>query len=223
MTSNVPQPNDPNYYNVGSPPQAPAYGPPTAPPKKKSKTLWIVIGVVGAVLLLCCGIAAIVAAMGDPADKNPSADSTNGTTQPKQEKDQPDAAAKIGSAVRDGKFEFTVKSVKCGESKVGSEFLSKTAQGQFCVVNVQVKNIGNEARTFDSSNQRAFGVGDVKYSSDGVASLYANENNESFINEINPGNSIAANVVFDIPKDGKLLVVELHDSAFSGGVKVSLT
>jgi hypothetical protein len=34
-------------------------------------------------------------------------------------------AAKVGEAVRDGKFEFTVKSVKCGVAKVGPKLLEE--------------------------------------------------------------------------------------------------
>lgn len=124
--------------------------------------------------------------------------------------------------MRDGKFEFTVTGAKCGVSKVGGQYLNKAAQGQFCVVSLQVKNIGDGPRTFDAGNQNGFGTGDVKYGVDETASLYANDDNESFHNEISPGNSVTVDVVFDIPKDGQMIAVELHDSMFSGGVRVGL-
>ena len=40
---------------------------------------------------------------------------------------------------------------------------------------------------------------------------------------INPGNTVNAKIVFDMPKDANPATLELHDSMLSGGVKVSLT
>ncbi|MCZ7422946.1 DUF4352 domain-containing protein [Verrucosispora sp. WMMA2121] len=130
--------------------------------------------------------------------------------------------AKIGDPARDGKFEFTVKSSKCGVRKVGSDLLGATAQGQFCLITVKVKNIGKEAQMFDGSSQKAYAADGTEYSADGTAGLYANENAETFLNDINPGNQVTGVVVFDIPKKVKLTKLELHDSPFSGGVEVSL-
>ena len=128
----------------------------------------------------------------------------------------------LNKPFRDGKFEFTVTKVECGKAKVGGTYLNKAAQGQFCLVTINVKNIGNEARTLDSSSQEASGPNGVKYKADGVASMYANPNSEVFLNEINPGNQVVGIVVFDIPKDSKIIGLELHDSSFSDGVKVML-
>lgn len=41
-------------------------------------------------------------------------------------------------------------------------------------------------------------------------------------NEINPGNEVTGNLIFDIPKDATPAKVELYDSALSGGVGVNL-
>ncbi|MDG4830456.1 DUF4352 domain-containing protein [Solwaraspora sp. WMMD1047] len=131
--------------------------------------------------------------------------------------------ATIGDQVRDGKFEFTVKSIKCGVNKIGSDLLGERAQGQFCLVTVHVKNIGKEAQYFDDSSQRAYDANDVEYSTDSGAAIYANEDAATFLNEINPGNQVTGVLVFDIPKKVKLTRLELHDSPFSGGVTVTLT
>ena len=131
--------------------------------------------------------------------------------------------AKIGEVARDGKFEFTVTSVECGKPSVGTnQYLTKQAQGQFCLVNVTVKNIANEAQTFDSSSQYVYDAANAKFSSDGTASLYANPEGSTFLNQINPGNSVSGILVFDLPKDKTPTMAELHDSSFSGGVKVNL-
>ncbi|MEU8333768.1 DUF4352 domain-containing protein [Micromonospora sp. NPDC048839] len=130
--------------------------------------------------------------------------------------------AKIGQPARDGKFEFTVKSTKCGVAKVGSDPLGQKAQGQFCLVTLNVKNIGKEAQMFDGSSQKAYAADGAEYSADSGAAIYANKNAETFLNDINPGNQVNGVVVFDIPKNVKLTKLELHDSMFSGGVDVAL-
>jgi hypothetical protein len=131
--------------------------------------------------------------------------------------------AKIGQPARDGKFEFTVKSSKCGVTKVGTDLLGEKAQGQFCLITINVKNIGKESQMFDGSSQKAYAANGTEYSSDTGAAIYANKNAETFLNEINPGNQVTGVVVFDIPKDVKLTKLELHDSPFSGGVTVALS
>ena len=128
----------------------------------------------------------------------------------------------LNKPFRDGKFEFTVTKMECGKTQIGGTYLNKKAQGQFCLVTLNVKNIGNEARMLDSSSQEASGPNGVKYKADGVASMYANPNNEVFLNEINPGNQVVGIVVFDIPKDARIIGLELHDSSFSDGVRIVL-
>jgi hypothetical protein len=175
----------------------------------------IVLLVAGALAVLCCGIGAVVVATSGGDNKPDASDGTQaGAT--------PGAGVGLNQPARDGKFEFTVSEVECGKSKVGTDVLSKTAQGQFCLVTMTVNNIGEEARTFDASNQKATGEGGVEYLADGEASLYLEES-KSFLTDINPGNSVTGVVVFDIPKDGEIKTLELHDSAFSGGVAVNVS
>ena len=130
-------------------------------------------------------------------------------------------ASQIGKPVRDGKFEFTVKSVKCGISKVGGEYLSTKAQGQFCAVQLSIENIGDEPQSMFADNQYAFDAKNRKFSADSEASIY-DDSSQVLWEEINPGNSVKGKVYFDVPKGAKLTHLELHDSMFSGGVKVTL-
>ena len=129
----------------------------------------------------------------------------------------------IGDPARDGKFEFVVSNVECGVDEVGSEFLNETAQGQFCLVTMSVTNIGDEAQFFDAGSQKAITNTGATVDASSTASLYANEEGGSFLEEINPGNSVRdVIVVYDIAPDQSLEAVELYDSLFSGGVTVSL-
>lgn len=209
-------------YPSQMPPQ-PMYPPqPMAPPKK---TRWgLIIGIIAAVLLVLCGGAvACVAVLGTAVNQaaqnlptNPAGGNTggNGTA--------PAGAVGLNQPARDGKFEFTVTKVECGIAQVGGEYLNKKAQGQFCLVNVTVKNIGNEARTFNDSSQYAYNAAGQKYDADGAAGIYLDRDSHAFLEDINPGNSVNGIVVFDIPKDAKIVKLELHDSSFSGGVVVNV-
>lgn len=180
----------------------------------RHKILSVILG------LIVIGIIANVAGGGT---KQSNTSSNNGTPSSKpSDASKPAELAKIGTAVRDGKFEFTVNSLQCGVMSVGDNpYLTKTPQGQFCLLNVTVKNIGNEKQSLLSSNQKLLN-GDAQYSADDTATLYAAPNGTSWYNDINPGNSVEGKIVFDVPKDVIPTVAELHDSGFSGGVKVSL-
>jgi hypothetical protein len=145
------------------------------------------------------------------------------TDEPAEETEEPaeESEAGVGDAVRDGKFEFTVTDVESGLATVGeNEFLTQDAQGEFTLVSMKVENIGDEAQTFFSDNVTGTDSKDRELASDSTGTLYANEGNDSWISEINPGNSIEAIVVFDVAKGETLESVELKDSAFSAGVTV---
>jgi hypothetical protein len=138
-----------------------------------------------------------------------------------KEKATKEKAPGIGDAVRDGKFQFTVTDVEAGKKKVGNEYLNTKAQGQFYLVDITVKNIGDEAQIFFADNQTLFNADGQEYSADSTASIYLDESN-SFMEEINPGNTVKGTVVFDIPKGMDPSKIELHDSMLSGGVTVDL-
>jgi hypothetical protein len=131
----------------------------------------------------------------------------------------------IGSKVRDGKFQFTVTRVShrhsVGDTSLG---LGETAQGRYTVLHVKVTNIGNVSQTLDDSSQYVYDSHGRKYDADTAADLDANGSNGGgvFLNDINPGNTVHGVILFDLPKGDKAVKAELHDSAFSGGVTVSL-
>ncbi|MET7747851.1 DUF4352 domain-containing protein [Micromonospora sp. NPDC005367] len=168
-------------------------------------------------------IAAAAVALGCGAGATDNASSSSSDDGGAKGEEKAAKTAKIGQPVRDGKFEFTVKSSKCGATKVGSDLIGDKAQGQFCLITINVKNIGKEPQTLDGSSQKAYTADGTEYSSDTEAGLYANKEQSTFFEEINPGNQVTGVFVFDIPKKVKLAKLELHDSMFSGGVEVSLS
>jgi hypothetical protein len=117
--------------------------------------------------------------------------------------------------VRDGKFEFVVLSVDRSKTD-GSADDPSTAQGEFINVHLSVKNTGNEAQGYYGSNQKLI-VSGKKFDAASIMGAPGDGNN------LNPGLGIASTVVsFDVPVGTNPDAVELHDSAFSGGVQVSL-
>lgn len=234
--------SDPNYpghqqqYAPHGYPQQAAYGAPPPgwgplpPARKKGKALKWVLGSVAVVLGLCmfgaCANNADDATesfkQGQAAGAGEQTQASDTSATKKTTAKKAAKTAAIGDAVRDGKFEFTVTGMDCSKTKLGGEYLNSTAQGKYCIVSVSVKNIGDEAQMFSGSSQKAYDAKGTEFSNDGSAEFYANDNNETFINDINPGNKVTGKVVFDVPDSTTLTAVELHDSMFSGGVKVSL-
>ncbi|WP_433436009.1 DUF4352 domain-containing protein [Nonomuraea sp. CA-141351] len=190
------------------------------------------------VLVLFGGCAAIVAALGSSSgggsrsttvavDDNQSEQAPTEkpaeqapTEEPAEEPAKKAEQARIGSKVRDGKFEFTVTKMD-KQARVGDEFLGTDAQGVFLLVHVTVENIGNEAQAFTSAAQKLHADG-KEYEADAGAAIYLKDS-KSLYEKINPGNSVQGVVLFDIPKDLNPETIELHDSIFSGGVRVSLS
>lgn len=194
--------------------------------KKERRT-----GVIGLIILVFILIA--VFSSGNDANKTTSyieagkgEPTSSASTQTSNNTKKEAVLPKIGEAARDGKFEFTAKSIECGKSSVGTNpYLTKTAQGQYCLLTVSVKNIGNEPQTLSSSNQYLYNSAKQKYSADDTATMYISPSDNassSLYNEINPGNTVEGIIAFDLPKDQSPVQAEFHDSAFSGGVKVSL-
>lgn len=59
-----------------------------------------------------------------------------------------------------------------------------------------------------------------QYSPDSSADMWINE---AILTDINPGNQVQAKAAFDVPAGTQPSAIELHDSAFSGGVKIRLS
>jgi Domain of unknown function (DUF4352) len=217
--------------------QQPAWGqpPPGGPQKPRGpwyRRPWPVIGlavVVGLVLFSILGALA-----GDPTTDTASAPATEDESSASSEQGSATTRATtkttaaptqeapgIGDPVRDGKFEFTVQKVDCGKTRIGDQYTNTKAQGQFCLVHLKVENIGKESQLLDGSNQYLYGPGGQRFDADSEAGIYLDDA-QTFLEEINPGNTVNGIVVFDIPKSVEPTKIELHDSAFSGGVTVEL-
>ncbi len=187
----------------------------------EDKKSWFAKHKVLTVILVFIVIAVLANAMGGGSGSdNSSSGDGSGVT---KTEDKEATVAKLNEPARDGKFEFVVKAVECGKTTIGTnEYVTKNAQGQFCLVTINVKNIGDEAQGFFSSNQKLLNAQNQQYAADDAAGIYVDQNYSTLFSNINPGNSVEGVIVFDIPKDQTPITAQLHDSAFSDGVKVNL-
>lgn len=202
-------------YNQPPPQSGPpaGYYPPTPEvPKKRKKWPWIVGGIALVMVLGCVGFFTLI--VGGTGAALKSADDN--------QKGKNAVAGQLGKPAKDGKFEFTVTGQKCGAESVGGEFGQK-AQGQFCIVDVRVRNVGTSAEVFNDSSQKGYDAKGVEYSVDSGAGIYANKDSSTFLEQINPGNTVRGKLVFDMPAGSKLASVVVHESMFTAGVKVPLS
>jgi hypothetical protein len=218
-------PSQPRYTPTQQTPLPPvAYPPPPGPPrKKKHRVRNVLLGLIGVVVLII--VISAIASSGGGSKPSPVPNSASGSS-PKASPATAPQAAGVGTAVRDGKFQFTVTSVSQAKSAGDTtDGLGDTAQGEYTILHVTVTNIGSEAQTLDDSSQYVYDATGRKYDASTEADIDLNSSNGTdsvFLNNINPGNSVKGELAFDMPTGTKAVKAELHDSAFSGGVTVNL-
>lgn len=164
------------------------------------KRIWFIV-LVG--LFVIGGLQSVLGGGGNSSTSSSQATST--TTQTTTEasasssEEQKEATTySIGQEVPVGDVVYLVNSKEV-TTNVGGEF-GKTANGVFLVLNVTVKNNGKEAITVTDDFFTLL-KGDVEYKSDSTAGIYANQDTNFFLTEVNPENSVTGNVVFDITEE----------------------
>ena len=201
------------YY----PPQQQFYPPQQSPKKKRHWVRNTFLGLAGfIVLIVIISVAANGGSNGTPAAGSGAAPANAAPAAPQ--------VAKIGTPVRDGKFQFTITSVSHAKS-VGdtADGFGDTAQGKYTILHVTVTNISSQPQTLFDSNQYVFDASGRKYDVSTSADMDINGASDSVLfNDINPGNTVRGELAFDMPAGLKAVKAELHDSAFSGGVTVNL-
>ena len=149
--------------------------------------------------LIALGIVVSVFSGGDDTEQT--------SVEPKQEKVEDKSKdkkkvekkqVKIGETLKVGDVEFKVNG-KSDAQDIGGEY-GVSAKGKYLVLDVTVTNKSDKALMVDSSFFKLKANG-KEYESDGEAGIYANEDSNFFVSEINPDLSIDGKVVFDIPAE----------------------
>ena len=108
---------------AGDPPLAPPPRPQRGWPKHLALILSIVAGVV---VLACLGGAVTIATFGARS----------------YHREHRQVSAGMNEPVRDGLFQFTADTMRCGVQAIGSPDEEQSPIGQFCVVTLTIKNVG---------------------------------------------------------------------------------
>jgi hypothetical protein len=200
-------------------PPPPAFGaaPPTAPPfvpgttepmpspPHGHRTWWIVLATCVAAVIVIGGVTVgIVAA-----------------THALGSSDRPTTAA-VGQPGRDGSLQFTAEQVTCGVDQVGPPDDFVTPTGQFCVVELKIRNVGTGPAIFTDALQEAYAPNGNRFSTDSEAILYANPDPTIFLTDINPGIALTADIVYDIPVGERIARLKLHSNPDTRGVVINV-
>jgi hypothetical protein len=122
--------------------------------------------------------------------------------------------------VRDGKLEFTVISVSCGHEAVGQPPLEFRTSGQFCLVRLQVRNIGHESWRAPPNQYLVDSAGD-RHAIDVRAGLAVSS--QRLLEQLEPGQRVAGTLAFELPRNAHPERLVLHDSLLSRGATYRVT
>jgi hypothetical protein len=168
--------------------------------------------------------------LGDNNDRAPTAGVPAGsetsrgadTREKRTNKPADSLQARIGDTVPAGEWEFKVTKFQCGHDAVGNSYLKKKAQGQFCFLNINATNNGDDEGLLDERSQKLLDADGREYSSDSEASLYEDPDSRLFLEGVNPGNTARGLIVFDVPKKARLTEVSLRGGFFDDSASVDL-
>jgi hypothetical protein len=131
-----------------------------------------------------------------------------------------DHAAVVQSrATRAGNFDYVVHRIETTDVLADPEYPEHniTAAGEFVVVKLTATNISGDRQTFRTAFDTV---------SDGSAEYQVAEAAWRYVGEplkaVDPGKSIEAAIVFDVPKGVDLDAIVLRDRRFAEGVAVAL-
>lgn len=200
----------------------------TAPPAAK-RPLWHYIVPAVAALTLIVIVAAIIiivsrdrevtTSVGGSTTTSEVADEETTPETTTTEEETPTAAPPEGEEFRDGNFGFIVNGTErlTTVSDPNNPILSKTAVGEFFIVNLSVANFGTEPQLFLPQFQTLQAEG-VSYPGDNEAYVFSGY----LMEPIEPGTYVDVPVAFDVPVGSVPDAVDLHDIVGSPGVVVPL-
>lgn len=157
------------------------------------------------------------------ADSQPSAKAEVAAEEDAPEKQEPakeevaeEKSYKIGDKVVVGDMEYVINGKETAAA-VGPAAFPTKASGKFVLIDVTLKNNGNEAVTVDSSFFK-LQQGEKTFEADTTGSMYANQgddgiDNSFFLQEVNPDSEITGKVAFDVSKkiaDSKELQLQVQ-------------
>lgn len=151
--------------------------------------------------LLIVIIIGAVASSGDSDDPTSTSDNNQASNADSSVEAEESESYKIGDVVQLGDIQYTIHGVEQA-STIGSEYVNTEANGVFLVVDLTVKNIGNESAMVTSSFFKLKN-GEKTFDADSSAMIYINQegNSSLFLDNLNPDVEMSGKVVFDISQE----------------------
>ncbi len=131
---------------------------------------------------------------------------------------------RIGLEVRDANLAFVVHSFSCGATEVPGPGGTRTAQGHYCEVTLDVSNSGRGPATFPGRLQTLVDSAGRRFGPDVAATAGhpANAGRDLLAPVVNPGNTLSGVLVFDVPPDTNVRSVELRAGPQGLGARVGV-
>jgi len=144
------------------------------------------------------------------------------TTPPPGSPAAPAARPQVGVPVRDGQLEFVLKRWRCGETQIGHGIWKHRARGQYCLADLQVRNIGQDSRTLFEPLLKVRDADGKRYEADARGRFYLGDDTQNLWDSVDPGNTVSGTAAFDVPASTRPVELELHDGLLSGGTRLLL-
>jgi hypothetical protein len=128
----------------------------------------------------------------------------------------------VGDVVQDGAIEFVVIEVSCGHETVGQGIFTARARGQYCIVDVGLRNVGEVPALVRDVHQYVQATDGSRHAADSWATGLASGGAQLWLNLVVPGQSVRGSLAFDLPDGTTVATVELHDAENSAGAVVTV-
>lgn len=197
----------------GSKPGVPA---PSSPPRRRG-----VVAVPVVVLIALASVLVLPRVMSSDAPTTSDADAVGFVADPSG----PARRALLGEEALDGDFGFVVSALECGAPEVPVDTGgARAAQGQYCLMAIDVRNVGRSPATFLARSQLLVDSANRRFALDVPATMGHPRNAGTDVLQpvVNPGNQISGVLVFDVPHDVRLRSVSLRHLESGPGATVFL-
>ncbi|XKK40109.1 DUF4352 domain-containing protein [Nocardiopsis sp. ARC36] len=209
-----------------------SYGPhgQAVPPPKRGMSTGAKIGlgclgcgglsVLGFVFLLVVGLLMPSGDSGDggSAASSPEAGTGGGEEQSADEEPEEESHPGLGEVVEHGAWEITVVGIEYDVPVSELGILAEEPSGQWVTVEMEAANTGSGPNYFMADDQVLIDASGSMYTYDMMAS-----DGIEVLAEVNPGNSVAGYLAFDVPADVEITHMMVNgESMLDEGVRVDL-
>lgn len=145
------------------------------------------------ILIVVVGVGIVGSFMGGNSDDN-SHDTNDVQTVEKEEK----KSYKMNETVRVGDVEYVV-SQKVVSKTIGNEYLNQKAQDTYLIIDISIKNLGNEELSVSDSFFTLLN-GEKKYNTDSSGAIYLGDDSIIY-KDVNPDVTLKGKIIFDVPEN----------------------